>query len=178
MDGLGADLGILTETKVKDGIYTGKSSGYSVVASNTPRAHQGGIVLFWQPSKSYLVKDWQFWGPNVLTFMLVTRSCQFFAVGCFIPPNNLDTATTIEKVWNECPCGHIPLLLGNLNVNLCSPRDERDEQIAEEVEDVMGLTDLSRHFLHQSRGSVRGRWTWRMRRSRRWVTSQCDYVQP
>ena len=40
----------------------------------------------------------------------------------------------------------------------------------------MGLTDLSRHFLHRSRGSVRGRWTWRMRRGRRWVTSQCDYV--
>jgi hypothetical protein len=40
----------------------------------------------------------------------------------------------------------------------------------------MGLTNLSRHFLQRSRGSVRGRWTWRMRRGRRWVSSQCDYV--
>ncbi len=69
-----------------------------------------------------------------------------------------------------------PLLLGDMNVNLRSPRDERDEQIAKVVEDMMGLTDLSRHFRQQSRGSVRGRWTCRMRRGRRWISSQCDYV--
>ncbi len=176
MGSLGADLEILMETKVTDGIYTQKLSGYSVVASNAPSAHQGGIALFWRPSKSYLVEDWRIWGPNVLTFVLVTGSCHFFAVGCYIPPNDMSTATTIEKVWNKCPCGHIPLLLGDLNVNLRSLRDKRDEQIAEVVEDVMGLTDLSCHFLQRSRGSVRGRWSWRMRRGKRWVTSQCDYV--
>ena len=46
MDSIGADLGILLETKVTDGIYTQNSSGYSVVASNAPSAHQGGIALF------------------------------------------------------------------------------------------------------------------------------------
>ena len=176
MDGIGADLGILLETKVTDGIYTRNLSGYSVVASNAPSAHQGGIALFWRPNKSYMVEDWQIRGPNVLTFVLVTGSCQFFAVGCYIPPNDLSTLTAIEQAWNKCPRGHVPLLIGDLNVNLRSPRDERDEQIAEVVEDVMGLTDLSRHFLQRSRGSVRGRWTWRMRRGRRWVSSQCDYV--
>ncbi len=40
----------------------------------------------------------------------------------------------------------------------------------------MGLTNLSRHFQQRSRGSMRGRWTWQMRRGRRWVSSQCDYV--
>ena len=98
MDGIGADLGILMETKVTDGIYTRKSSGYSVVRFlNAPSAHQGGIALFWRPNKSYLVEDWRIRGPNVLTFMLVTGSCQFFAVGCYIPPNNLSTVTTIKK---------------------------------------------------------------------------------
>jgi hypothetical protein len=117
-----------------------------VIASNTPSVHQGGIALFWQPNKLYVVEDWRILGPNVLTFVLVTGSYQFFAVGCYIPPNNLSTLTTIKQAWNECPRGHIPLLLGNLNVNLCSPRDERDEQIAKVVEDMMGLTDLSPHF--------------------------------
>jgi hypothetical protein len=126
--------------------------------------------------QSYVVEDWRIRGPNVLTFVLVTGSCQFFAVGCYIPPNNLSTLTTIEQAWNKCPRRHIPLLLGNLNVNLHSPRDERDKQIAKVVEDVMGLTDLSQHFRQQSRGSVRGRWTWRMRRGKRWISSQCDYV--
>ena len=100
MDGIGTDLGFLMETKVTDGIYTRESSGYSVVALNAPSAHQGGIALFWQPNKSCLVKDPRIWGPNILTFVLVTGSCQFFAVGCYIPPNDLSTATTIEKAWN------------------------------------------------------------------------------
>jgi hypothetical protein len=157
MEGIGADLGILMETKVTDGIHTRNLSGYSVVALNAPRAHQGGIALFWRPSKSYVVKDWRIRGPNVLTFVLVTGSYQFFAVGCYIPPNDLSTLTTIEQAWNKCPRGHILLLLGNMNINLHSPRDERDEQIAEVVEDVMGPTNLSRHFRQRSRGSVRGR---------------------
>ena len=147
MEGIGADLGILMETKVTDGIYTQNSIGYSVVASNAPSAHQGGIALFWRPNKSYEVEDWRIRGPNVLTFVLVTGGCRFFAVGCYIPPNDLSTLTTIEQAWNECPNRHTPLLLGDLNVNLLSPRDERDEQIAKAGEDVMGLCDLSKHFL-------------------------------
>ncbi len=98
----------------------------------------------------------------MLTFVLVMGSMRFFAVGCYIPPNDLSTLMTIEQAWNECPRGHTPILLGDLNVNLCSPRDERDEQIVELVENVMGLTDLSHHFLQQSP---------RMRRGKRWITS-------
>jgi hypothetical protein len=58
-------------------------------------------------------------------------------VGCYIPPNNLSTLATIEQAWNKCPRGHTPILIGDLNVNLHSPRDERDKQIAEVVEDVI-----------------------------------------
>ncbi len=53
MDGIGADLGIPMETKVTDGIYTRKSSGYSIVVLNTPSTHQGGIALFWQPNRTW-----------------------------------------------------------------------------------------------------------------------------
>jgi hypothetical protein len=62
MEGMGADLGILLETKVTDGIYTWNSSGYLIAALNAPSAHQGGIALFWQSNKSYVVKDWRIWG--------------------------------------------------------------------------------------------------------------------
>jgi hypothetical protein len=121
MEGMGVDLGILLETKVTDGIYTQKLSGYLVAALNAPSAHRGGIALFLRPNKSYVVKDWQIWGPNMLTFVLVMGSTRFFAVGCYIPPNNLSTLAMIEQAWNECPCGHTPILLGDLNINLCSP---------------------------------------------------------
>jgi hypothetical protein len=81
MDGRGADLGILMETKVTDGIYTQNSSGYSVAALNAPSAHQGGIALFWRPNKLYKVEDWRIRWANVLTFVLVTGSTDFSSWG-------------------------------------------------------------------------------------------------
>ncbi len=93
MEGIGADLGILMETKVTDGIHTRNLSGYSVIASNAPSAHQGGIALFWRPNKSYVVEDWRIRVPNVLTFVLVTGSYQFFCCGVLHPterPQHVD----------------------------------------------------------------------------------------
>jgi hypothetical protein len=123
----------------------------------------------------YKVEDWLICGPNMLSFVVVTGSQCFYVMGCYILPTNLSTLPQVEQALNECPNGHTPLLIGDLYVNLCTPRDGRDEQIAEVVEDVCGLTDLSKHFLQQSRGHTRGRWTWRMKIGRRWVTSHCDY---
>ncbi len=58
-----------------------KLSGYSAAVLNTPSAHQGGIALFWRPKKSYKVEDWRIFGPNELTFMLVTGSQRFLLWG-------------------------------------------------------------------------------------------------
>ena len=38
-----------------------------------------------------------------------------------------------------------PWLMGDLNINLVHPKDEREEEIVEEC-GFMGLTDMSRHF--------------------------------
>jgi hypothetical protein len=177
MEAMEVDIGVFLESKVTGRIYTRCSSRYSIVASNAPSAHQGGIALFWRPNKSYEVEDWQIRGPNVLSFTIVMVSQHFFAVGCYIPPNDLSTLQHIVQAWNKCPRGHIPILLvGDLNFNLHAQRDNRDEQIAEAVEDVMRLTNLSKHFLQRSHRLMRGRWTWRMRRGRRWISSQCDYL--
>ncbi len=46
MAATGVDLGVFTETKITDGIYTRFSSGYNVTASNAVSASQGGIALF------------------------------------------------------------------------------------------------------------------------------------
>ncbi len=99
----------------------------------------------------------------------------YYAVGCYIPPNDLMTLTHIEGAWKDCPKGHIPILLGDLNINLVSPRNERDEMIVEQVQDVMGLIDVSCQLKQHCRAKAWGRWTWRMRQGGRWVSSQCDY---
>ncbi len=114
-------------------------------------------------------------GPNVLSFQLVSGAVRWYIVGCYIPPNDLTTLTHVKQAWQACPWGCLPILLGNLNVNLAAPHDKRGETIAEQV-DAMALTDMSAHFRQRSGKQSNGRWTWRMRRGRCWISSQCDYV--
>ncbi len=57
-------------------------------------------------------------------------------MGCYITPNGLCTLLQVEQALNECQKGLPPLLFGDLNINLCAPRDERDERIAKVVDDV------------------------------------------
>ncbi len=169
------DFGILMETKIMGGIYTQFSSDYSVFASNAISIQQGGFALFWRSNKLYEIKETRVRGPNVITFVVVLGGNRYYAVGCYIPPNNLTTLTHVEAAWNKCPKGHIPILLGNLNIKLASPRNERNELIAEQVGDVMVLIDVSRQFKQCHQVRAWGRWTWRMRRGGRWVSSQCDF---
>jgi hypothetical protein len=98
----------------------------------------------------------------MLSFVIVMGSQQFYVVGSYIPPNDLCTLPQVKQAFNECLKGHTPLLIGDLNINLCAPWDKRDEQIAEVFEDVCGLTNLSKHFCQQFRGHTQGRWMWRM----------------
>jgi hypothetical protein len=146
MEEMGVNLGVFLETKLTGRVYTRNSNGYSLIASDAPSVHQGGIALFWRANKTYEVEDWHIRGPNVLSFVIVIRSQCLCVVGCYIPPNNLCTLPHVKQALNKCPKGHTPLLIGDLNVNLCAPWDERDERIAEVVEDVCGLTNLSKHF--------------------------------
>ncbi len=169
------DFGILMETKITGGIYIQFLSNYSVFASDAISVRQGGIALFWRSNKLYEIEETRVWGPNVITFVVVSGGNHFYAVGCYIPPNNLRMLTYVKATWNKCPMGHISILLGDLNIKLASPRNERNEHIAEQVGDVMGLVDVSRQFKQCHQVRAQGRWTWQMRQGGRWVSSQCDY---
>jgi hypothetical protein len=114
-------------------------------------------------------------GLNVLSFLLVSGATRYYILGCYIPPNDLTTLTHIKQAWMACPKGCLPIVLGDLNTNLAAPRDEHDETIAEQV-DTMNLVDMSSPFRQRRGNNSNGRWTWQMRRGRRWVSSQCDYI--
>jgi hypothetical protein len=72
------------------------SSGYNVFASNAVSVRQGGAALFWKPNKLHEIEEWREHGPNVITFVVVTGVEQYYAVGCYIPPNDLMTLTHVE----------------------------------------------------------------------------------
>jgi len=116
----------------------------------------------------------QIWGPIIISLHLMMGSTQFFVVGCYIPPSDLETVVCINKAGRECLKGAHPILVGDLNLNLQAPRSEREDTIAEQV-DVMNLFNMSRHFCQHLGSRLWGRWTWWMRREGRWISSQCNY---
>ena len=60
------DLGILQETKLTDGIYTRGSAGYSVIATDAPIRHCGGVTIFFHSKPHFVVEAVEKFGPNVI----------------------------------------------------------------------------------------------------------------
>ena len=75
------DLGILQETKLTDGIYTHGSAGYSVIATDAPSRHRGGVTLFYRSEPHFVVEAVEKFGPNVLGFQLATGARRWYIVG-------------------------------------------------------------------------------------------------
>lgn len=173
MEQMNVDLGILTEAKLTDGIYTRFSSGYHVCAT-TARSHsQGGIALFYRDSPYWQVESVKRYGPNVMSFQLVTGGIRIAAVGAYIPPADLSTLEFVNRALDDLPQGQQPLLLGDLNVDLDDPRDERAQSIAADLASY-GFEDMSAHF-RQRRGFRHGT-TWMQCRNDEMVRSRCDYI--
>jgi hypothetical protein len=101
----------------------------------------------------------------MLSFQLISGAMRYYIMGCYIPPNNQTTLMHVKQAWMACPKGCLPIVLGNMNVNLATPRDEQDETIAKQV-DTMNLVNMSSRF-RQCRGrNFYGQWTWWIRRGR------------
>ena len=75
------NLGILQETKLTDGIYTCGSAGYSVVATDAPSRHCGGVAIFYRSESHFAVEAVEKFGPNVIGFQLATGEWRWYIVG-------------------------------------------------------------------------------------------------
>ena len=82
------DLGIIQETKMTGGVYTRGSSGYSVVATDAPIRHHGGVEVFYWPSLQYVVDAIHQFGPNVVGFQLEAGERRCCIIGCYLAPDN------------------------------------------------------------------------------------------
>jgi hypothetical protein len=83
--------------------------------------------------------------PNLLTFKLVTGEEQYFVMGLHIPPADTTGVDDLRAAWASCPENCKLMLLGDLNINLKEPRSEREEIIADFLDDV-NVLDVSQKF--------------------------------
>ena len=169
------DVGVLTEAKLTKDIYTRFSSGYHVMATEAPSAQQGGVALFWRDSPTHQVEGQRTWGPNVVSFELVTGGLRYYVVGAYCPPSDPEASTTedISAAFGAAKPGRQRILIGDVNAVVAEPRDARDDIVADCVA-AMGLGDLGPHFRPRP---GKGRWTYQQRRADGTkVQSTLDYV--
>ena len=87
------DLGILQEPKLADGVYTRGSAGYSVIATDAPSRHRGGVAIFYRSDPHFVVEAVEKVGPNVIVFQLATGARRWYIVGVYLAPKDTTTMT-------------------------------------------------------------------------------------
>ena len=132
------------------------------------------MALLAREHEAYELEETRFFGPNVLAFRLITAGAKFYVVGCYFQLSDLKSLDQAIEAHKQCPKGFELLLLGDFNINLDTPRNTRDERIAEQC-DYWNLVDMSTQFTQQQTRRIKGRWIWRQPRLGRWVVSHLDY---
>ena len=117
-------VGIFQEKKLTNVIYTCGSAGYSVVATDAPIHHCGGVAVFYRPSPHFAVDSIQQFGPNVVGFQLTTGGRRWYIVGCYLAPDDTSTIESVVAAVKEKPRGSELLLAVDLNVNLLEPEGD------------------------------------------------------
>ena len=115
------DLGILQETTLTDGIYTRRSAGYSVIATDAPSQHRGGVALFYRSESHFVVEAVEKFGPNVLRFQLATGARRWYSVVVYIAPKDTTTMERVVEAIRRKPQGAELLVAGDFNVNIAAP---------------------------------------------------------
>ena len=112
------DLGVFQETKCTDGIYTHKSVGYRVVATDAPSRHRGRVALFYRPSSLFAVKEVREYGPNVISFEVATGGRRWYIIGCYLAPDNARTIEWVVTAMGDQPHGTALVVAGDFNTDL------------------------------------------------------------
>ncbi len=143
---MGIGVAVLTETKFVDDGYPKTAAGYTIMSSKVASCSQGGVALAWREDNlKFKVKSVLFHSSNTLTFQLTTGDEKIYVVGTYIPPNCARGAEDIRRAAEACLVGCKLLVMGDLNINVGFPRDEREEVIVNLL-DKLGLVDLLRGY--------------------------------
>jgi hypothetical protein len=94
------DIALLTETKITTDAYPHHYADYTIHATTAVSRHQGGVALCWRTNSSFLVEGISLFGPNVLSFHLVSGRRRWLIIGGYIPPSETD-ATTCHNILSH-----------------------------------------------------------------------------
>ena len=175
---MGIGVAVLTKTKFVNDRYPKMAVGYTIMSLKATSCSQGGVALGWREEDlKFEVKLVLFQGPNMLTFQLTTGDEQIYIMETYIPPNCTRGVEDICRAAETCPAGCKLLVMGDLNINVGFPHEEREEVIVNLL-DKLGLVDLLRGYWLRTpqRTATRARWTWSQKRGTTRHYLQPDYI--
>mmetsp|Transcript_5724 Transcript_5724/g.8521 ORF Transcript_5724/g.8521 Transcript_5724/m.8521 type:complete len:1130 (+) Transcript_5724:164-3553(+) len=179
---MNVDIGILTETKLSNDMYTKSFLGYRVVATKM-EGNTGGVALVYRDRAGWGLESTICYGPNVIRSTLVAGDKRKYIIGVYIPPSeeNGKTLDFIREAVESVPNSRWPIImLGDLNVNLKEPgaltgagTNRRLETAA--LVDAFGLLSMATQY-RQRKKRLGRTWTWRMRRENATHGGVNDYI--
>jgi exonuclease III len=174
LEQMNTDFGFLTETKINSNNYpkqVGEYKVFSTISSN----EQGGLMLVYQADRnSFTIESTRDWGPNVISCDVVSGGKRWRAIGIYIPPGETNGATLGHLDAALLDYSGEILLGGDLNIDLIRLSEpSRDVKIATMLSSY-GMDDMTRHFCQRTRH--KNRWTWRQKRTPRYVKTRCDGI--
>ena len=102
--------------------------------------------MFYHEADYFTLEELRLHGPKVASFQLAPRGKRWYAVRCYITPDDDSTIEAVVAATSQKPCGADLLVIGNFNSDLESPEENaRDEEISAALA-TMGLEDMSAHF--------------------------------
>ena len=141
------DLGVFQDTKCTDGIYTCASARYRVIATESPSRHHGGVALFYREKAHFAVEEVRNYGPNIISFEVVTGRRRWYIIRCYIAPDDARTTKRVVKSLGDQPQATALIVAGDFNTNLGEmASDGRGTEITAAITEA-GLEDMTAHFL-------------------------------
>jgi len=182
MQQMNVDVGLLTETKFHNDMFTKGAEGYTVTGTIT-EGNAGGVALIHRTRKGWGLESTRTFGPNVIRTTLVSGQRRWHIIGVYIPPSE-ENGETLDLLTQAYESIHNPnwpvILLGDLNVDLQNPGGNHAAGAGRRLETAAlmatwGMEPLRNHF-RQRRERVGRRWTWQRLGQENEARSVCDHI--
>ena len=107
--------------------------------------------MFHRPAPHFALEAVRKYGPNVISFQLVTGARRWYIVGCYLAPSDTSTIERVVKALRDRPKGAELLVAGDLNINLAALEGDRRGEDIETTIATEVLEDMAPHFLSRKR---------------------------
>ena len=109
------------------------------------------MALFYRPLEEFAVEEVRDYGPNVISFEVVTVRRRWYIIGCYLAPKDARTIELVVTALGDQPRGTALVVAGDFNTDLGeTASDRRGTEIAAALTEA-GVEDMTAHFLPRKR---------------------------